>query len=185
MDNSNGGYGSDEKGERVEAIFLEFLKSFRVTPPEIFQEGGYEPYYEAELESMRRNESNTMFVDFTHVMRFNDLLQKAISEEFLRFEPFLRNACRRFVTDLKPNYPPDDDPNKDVNLAFYNLPLVKKLRELSTAEIGKLVSVSGVVTRTSEVRPELLFGSFKCLDCGSVSKNVEQQFKYSEVIIQT
>lgn len=55
------------------------------------------------------------------------------------------------------------------------------LRELTTAEIGKLVSVTGVVTRTSEVRPELLQGSFKCLECGSVVKNVEQQFKYTEV----
>lgn len=43
------------------------------------------------------------------------------------------------------------------------------------------MSVTGVVTRTSEVRPELLQGTFKCLDCGSVIKNVEQQFKYTEV----
>lgn len=55
------------------------------------------------------------------------------------------------------------------------------MRDLTTAEIGKLVSVTGVVTRTSEVRPELLQGTFKCLDCGTVVKNVEQQFKYTEV----
>ena len=56
-----------------------------------------------------------------------------------------------------------------------------RLRDLTTAEIGKLVAVSGVVTRTSEVRPELLQGTFKCLDCGGVIKNVEQQFKYTQV----
>lgn len=56
-----------------------------------------------------------------------------------------------------------------------------RLRELTTAEIGKLVSVTGVVTRTSEVRPELLQGTFKCLVCGNIIKNVEQQFKYTEV----
>ncbi|KAK9943600.1 hypothetical protein M0R45_009203 [Rubus argutus] len=39
-----------------------------------------------------RNESTTMFVDFSHVMIFNNLLQKAISDEFLRFEPHLKNA---------------------------------------------------------------------------------------------
>ena len=59
---------------------------------------------------------------------------------------------------------------------------LSRLRELTTAEIGKLVSVTGVVTRTSEVRPELLYGTFKCLDCGSVIKNVEQQFKYTQVL---
>ena len=41
----------------------------------------------------------------------------------------------------------------------------------------------GVVTRTSEVRPELLSGTFKCLDCGTIVKNVEQQFKYTEVTV--
>jgi len=77
----------------------------------------------------------------------------------------------------------DDSPNKDINIAFYNIPMLKRLRELGTAEIGKLTSVMGVVTRTSEVRPELLQGTFKCLDCGNVVKNVDQQFKYTEPII--
>ncbi|KAL3523218.1 hypothetical protein ACH5RR_016052 [Cinchona calisaya] len=172
-----GGYFVDEKAVRVENIFLEFLKSFR-------DEGNArEPFYEAEIEAMRPNESNTMFIDFSHVMRFNDVLQKAISDEFLRFEPYLKNACKRFVMELKPTFIADDNPNKDINVAFYNLPLIKRLRELTTSEVGKLVSVTGVVTRTSEVRPELLQGTFKCLECGNVAKNVEQQFKYTEPII--
>ncbi|KAJ8545004.1 hypothetical protein K7X08_017587 [Anisodus acutangulus] len=172
-----GGYFVDEKAVRVENIFLEFLKSFRVDA------NSREPFYESEIEAMRPNESNTMFIDFSHVMRFNDILQKAISDEFLRFESYLKNACKRFVMELKPTFITDDNPNKDINVAFYNLPLIKRLRELTTAEIGKLVSVTGVVTRTSEVRPELLQGTFKCLDCGTVIKNVEQQFKYTEPII--
>jgi DNA replicative helicase MCM subunit Mcm2 (Cdc46/Mcm family) len=44
------------------------------------------------------------------------------------------------------------------------------------------VSVTGVVTRTSEVRPELLKGTFKCMECGGIIKNVKQQFKYTEVV---
>lgn len=172
-----GGYFVDEKAVRVENIFLEFLKSFRVDA------NSREPFYESEIEAMRPNESNTMFIDFSHVMRFNDILQKAISDEFLRFESYLKNACKRFVMELKPTFITDDNPNKDINVAFYNLPLINRLRELTTSEIGKLVSVTGVVTRTSEVRPELLQGTFKCLDCGTVIKNVEQQFKYTEPII--
>lgn len=58
------------------------------------------------------------------------------------------------------------------------------MRELTTSDIGKLVSVMGVVTRTSEVRPELLLGTFKCLECAAILKNVEQQFKYTEVFLE-
>lgn len=75
---------------------------------------------------MRANESNTMFIDFDHVIRFSDLLQKAISDEYLRFEPYLQNACKRFVMDLKPTFISDDNPNKDINVAFYNIPIVKR-----------------------------------------------------------
>ncbi|KAL5997624.1 MCM DNA helicase complex subunit mcm6 [Asimina triloba] len=204
-----GGFFVDEKAVRVENIFLEFLKSFKV------DQNAVHPFYESEIEAMKEKESTTMYVDFSHVMRFNDLLQKAISEEYLRqskcpnlsfqfspffscfhntkvaifssssrrFEPYLRNACKQFVMEQKPTFIADDNPNKDINVAFFNIPLLKRLRELTTAEIGKLVSVAGVVTRTSEVRPELLQGTFKCLECGSVIKNVDQQFKYTEPII--
>ncbi|KAG6523591.1 hypothetical protein ZIOFF_013452 [Zingiber officinale] len=177
-----GGFFVDEKAVRVENIFLEFLKRFKLDTNAV------DPYYEAEIEAMRHKESTTMYVDFSHVMRFNDVLQKAISEEYLRFEPYLRNACKRFVTEHKSseNRQPiitDDNPNRDINVAFYNIPLLKRLRELTTSEIGRLTSVMGVVTRTSEVRPELLQGTFKCLECGGVIKNVEQQYKYTEPII--
>ncbi|XP_057433022.1 DNA replication licensing factor MCM6 [Lotus japonicus] len=170
-----GGYMVDEKAVRVENAFLEFLKSFRTNRNELC--------YESEIEVMKANESNTMFIDFDHVSKFSNHLGEAIFDEYLRFEPFLKNACLRFVMELKPTFISDDNPNKDINIAFYNLPHVKRLRELATSEIGKLVSVTGVVTRTSEVRPELLQGTFKCLECGGVIKNVEQQFKYSEPTI--
>ncbi|TYJ44651.1 hypothetical protein E1A91_A03G240200v1 [Gossypium mustelinum] len=164
----------DDKAIRVENIFLDFLK--RLDP----RMG--ESYYESEIQAMEANGSSTMYIDFSHVMLYNDVLQKAIADEYLRFEPYLKNACKRFVMEQNPTViaEADDNPNKDINVAFFNIPFTKRLRELTTAEIGKLVSVTGVVTRTSEVRPELLQGSFKCLECGSVVKNVEQQFKYTE-----
>ena len=65
-------------------------------------------------------------------------------------------------------------------LAFYNLPLVSRLRQLRTSQIGQLLSVSGTVTRTSEIRPELSLGTFICEGCKSVVPNVEQTFKYTE-----
>ncbi|CAN1809948.1 DNA replication licensing factor MCM6 [Linum perenne] len=175
-----GGYFMDEKAVQVENIFLEFLKSFSFSPD---NSNGGAPYYQAEIDAMTANESLTMFIDFSHVMRYNDLLQKAIADEYLRFESYLKNACKRFVMEFKPTFISDDNPDKDINVAFFNIPFSKRLRELTTAEIGKLVSVTGVVTRTSEVRPELLHGTFKCLECAGVIKNVEQQFKYTEPVI--
>ncbi|KAJ2973163.1 hypothetical protein NQ176_g6762 [Zarea fungicola] len=65
-------------------------------------------------------------------------------------------------------------------VAFYNLPLVSRVRSLRAANIGQLLSISGTVTRTSEVRPELSLATFVCEACRSVVQNVEQTFRYTE-----
>ena len=41
------------------------------------------------------------------------------------------------------------------------------------------------MTKTSEVRPELFDGVFDCMECGTASAPVRQQFKYTEVPIFT
>ncbi|KAI9732088.1 MAG: MCM DNA helicase complex subunit mcm6 [Cirrosporium novae-zelandiae] len=70
--------------------------------------------------------------------------------------------------------------DKLFTLAFYNLPLVSRVRQLRTSSIGKLLSISGTVTRTSEVRPELALATFICENCRSVIPNIEQIFRYTE-----
>ncbi|KAF9894722.1 MCM DNA helicase complex subunit mcm6 [Aspergillus nanangensis] len=72
--------------------------------------------------------------------------------------------------------------DKLFSLAFYNIPLVSRLRQLRTSQIGKLLSVSGTVTRTSEIRPELSLGTFICEGCKTACPDVEQTFKYTEPV---
>ena len=75
---------------------------------------------------------------------------------------------------------PNQQTDKIFAIAFYNMPLVSRVRQLRTEQIGKLVSISGTVTRTSEVRPELHLATFICNNCNNVIPDVEQIFKYSE-----
>lgn len=53
------------------------------------------------------------------------------------------------------------------------------MRGIRAEGVGKLISLKGTITRTSQVRPELLFGTFKCDECGQVVEGIEQQFKYT------
>ena len=70
--------------------------------------------------------------------------------------------------------------DKLFTLAFYNLPLISRIRQLRTDSIGKLLSISGTVTRTSEIRPELYLATFICENCSNVVPNIEQIFRYTE-----
>ncbi len=65
-------------------------------------------------------------------------------------------------------------------IAFYNLPLVSRIRSLRAKNIGQLLSISGTVTRTSEVRPELSLATFDCEACRNSIPNIEQTFRYTE-----
>jgi DNA replication licensing factor MCM6 len=76
--------------------------------------------------------------------------------------------------------PSGQQTDKLFTVAFYNIPLVTRVRQLRTEQIGRLVSISGTVTRTSEVRPELAFGTFICDACNTVVPMVEQTFRYTE-----
>ncbi|CAG8526553.1 4087_t:CDS:10 [Cetraspora pellucida] len=68
----------------------------------------------------------------------------------------------------------------EYSVSFYNLPSSNRIRDLKTDKIGTLMSICGTVTRTSEVRPELLYGKFVCQECKVEVENVEQQFSYTE-----
>ncbi|CAE6491228.1 unnamed protein product [Rhizoctonia solani] len=69
---------------------------------------------------------------------------------------------------------------KDFHIAFHSLSLVHPIREMRMASVGHLTAICGTVTRTSEVRPELLYGVFTCAACRALAPEVEQQFKYTE-----
>ena len=89
------------------------------------------------------------------------------------------NAGSQSQTDVS-NRPSSQQTDKIFSIAFYNLPLVSRIRTLRAKNIGMLLSISGTVTRTSEVRPELSMATFVCESCRTVVPNVEQTFRYTE-----
>ena len=147
--------------------------------------------YVEQIHAMREFELTTLYVDYGHILKYEEGLAEAITEQYYRFLPFIRRAVQNVVAEFEPEYlkinptaAATDSVNlqsREFNVALHSLPLVSGIRDLKTKKIGKLMSISGTVTRTSEVRPELLYGSFICEVCGGLVNDVEQQFKYTEV----
>ncbi|CAI5526086.1 unnamed protein product [Closterium sp. Naga37s-1] len=106
--------------------------------------------YVAQLHSMVQYGKTTMYVDFATLMAHNQALATAVLEEFYRFESFLRKAVQMFVQVHEPKYVMDEGKPKEFYLAFYNLPVIHKLRDMKVEVLGQLSAVSGVVVRTSE-----------------------------------
>jgi DNA replication licensing factor MCM6 len=87
---------------------------------------------------------------------------------------------QHFVSEHRPDMLRwEEGLDKEFWVAFFHLPRISRLRDLKAENIGQLTSFSGTITRTSDVRPELLIGSFKCTDCGTECSDVEQQCHYT------
>ncbi|KAF7792871.1 hypothetical protein EIP86_003972 [Pleurotus ostreatoroseus] len=189
----------DPVGEGVREAFETFLKTYTsevalpATPgsnSEIPMDAEGELVYIEQIHTMREYELTTLYVDYGHLLERDDVLADAIKNQYYRFLPYIRRALHNLVAEFEPEYlklnptaAATDSVNlqsREFNVAFYHLPLVSGIRELRTDKIGTLMSISGTVTRTSEVRPELLFGSFICEVCGGLVNEIEQQFKYTE-----
>lgn len=93
---------------------------------------------------------------------------------FCRIYPYLCQAVCNFAKDRG-----EGKSDKEYYVSFVDVPTRHKVRELTTTKIGTLVRISGQVVRTHPVHPELVLGTFICLDCQTVVKDVEQQFKAS------
>ncbi|ODV92840.1 hypothetical protein CANCADRAFT_23657 [Tortispora caseinolytica NRRL Y-17796] len=136
-------------------------------------------------------------------------LAEAIRLHYYRVMPYLERALKRVIRTYEPGFLyMDDNPiinggadpsqstaqqsdeatlgsnpgarERHFHIAFLNMDATFGIRQLKTEHIGQLTSVSGTITRTSEVRPELYLATFSCDACHSVISNVEQVFKYTE-----
>jgi DNA replication licensing factor MCM6 len=117
-------------------------------------------------------------VDWADLEAFDARLSEEIQRQFYVLQDFLVAALRPFIRSIEPDYVVDDmGKDKVFQLAFSGVRPHVQLRDLKTCEIGKLISIVGTVTRTGDVRPELISGTFLCLECRAEIRNVLQQFK--------
>lgn len=133
---------------------------------------------------MKENEKLTMNIDYSHILHHHseqNILAERIIEDFNQYfpscsyihsfrfyEPIRLGLCK-FM--LKYHY--EFAKERYFQIGFYNMPATNKIRELRTINHGKLMAIYGTVTRTTEVKPELLSGSFRCLECQSIISKVE------------
>ena len=111
--------------------------------------------YVAQLADMSERNTTTMFVNFQHVVEKDAELAEAIELEYYRFEPFLRQAIGKLVAEIRESdgmARPSNDMKVEYAVSFYAMSRVERIRAMKTGKVGRLISISGTVTRSSDVR---------------------------------
>ncbi|KAG0021277.1 MCM DNA helicase complex subunit mcm6 [Podila clonocystis] len=190
----------DETAEKIRMGFEDFIEKFDYAQvPNMMgssQGGTHSNPYLQQLRQLSNWDLHTLYVDYQDLLMYDDVLAGAIEDQYYRFLPYLRRAIQNLTWKYNPAYSyvnttlgetatvrPTGSMSREFSVAFHNVPAHEGIRDLRMTRLGKLMSISGTVTRTSEVRPELVYGTFTCKDCGGIMHNVEQQFKYTEPLM--
>ncbi|OMJ21101.1 DNA replication licensing factor mcm6 [Smittium culicis] len=195
----------DEAAEKIRETFEGFLENFVDKSIEFSKKNNPDsaddahssllfkynnkPYLK-QLVQIQLNETSTIFVKYSDIFQYEEMLATYIGENYLRLEGYINQAAKRVFdrisrknTALINNTPSFNQNKTPITVSIHNLPGIHRIRELRTKQIGRLVALSGTVTRTSEVRPELILGAFSCVLCQTIVPNILQQFKYTEPTI--
>jgi len=178
--------------QRVQQYFLEFLENFRLKG----EDGQLEPdlYYLDQAKTMIGENKRTLYVKIEHIEQIDasavsfepPVLRNVVESKYMMVRDALNAAVPQFLTKIE-----DHDLAEEVRkareteelkftVAFYDLPLYSGIRDLRTEKLGRLISICGTVTRTTEIKPELLVGTFQCNECNREVTGVVQQFKVTE-----
>lgn len=175
--------------QRVQKNFQAFLENFR----EKREDGSLDSdlYYLEQAQTMIKEKKRTLYVRIGHIEEVDaatvgfppSVLRNVIESKYMIVRDALNAAVPQLLSKIKdPDVAAEvkkarETEEQKFTVAFYDLPHFSGIRELRTEKLGRLVSISGTVTRTTSIMPELLVGTFQCNECQREVTGVTQQFK--------
>ena len=138
----------------------EFLRAFKD------RSGSYK--YFDRINNMMAANSTSLLVDYIDFDTFKPDLAKKITDDPDEMLEAFNKAVFSILYEIHPDYAEEISNNIKVRIGNYTVQ--KGLREINAEAINKLIGVSGMVVRTSEVKPLAKKIGYRCLNCGEINE---------------
>ncbi|XP_055332618.1 DNA replication licensing factor Mcm6-like isoform X2 [Paramacrobiotus metropolitanus] len=158
----------DELGEEVMKNFFNFLN---VCP---HPDGDGKLKYLEQVRNLALPDRSSLHIDYEDMERYIKETSETLAADYYRVMPYLVRAVRRYYEETFEN-----ELKKEITLDIKNYPTQWDMRKLRADKVGGLGIITGQVVRTHPVHPELVAGTFRCLECQTVNYNITQQYKYT------
>jgi replicative DNA helicase Mcm len=167
MANESATTATDEQADMFQR-FLNFLKSFRT-------ESGSLKYREM-IQRLPVTGERSVVIDYNELLDFDPQLARQILDEPEDFFKTTSDAVKTIVELEDRDYVTKiTESGHEFRARLRNVTTGKvKLRMIRANHIGKLIMVDGIITRVSEVKPQLMVATFEC-SCGQ--KQFIEQFE--------
>ena len=157
------GPGEEKRPEGELPAPGELGEGLSVVPAEEFKALFKEEKYRQRIAKMARDGSSSVIVDFEDIYARSPELATALVEKPRAILAYASEAAKEQLRIEEPEYA---EKIREITVRISRLPELTLLRKLSSAHIGKLVSIEGIVVRATPVRPLVVNATFKCLKCG-------------------
>jgi len=153
---------------KIKRSFQQFLRKF-------VAEKDSEPKYPDLLRKMAEEDHMHLDVNFAHIQTHSARLALWIADEPTRFLPLLNEtlmdeATARFVTYADIKRQTDE---QHLRVGIFNFPIQDKIRDLNSKAMNKLVCVTGVCTKRSNVLNQVKRLYLRCAKCNYLTNAFE------------
>ena len=159
----------DESQERFE----EFLRTYK-------DDQGILHYW-TRLQQMSINDETSLFIDFQDLISFDNVFMALAAESPSTFIDTVNNALIAVLRVEDPDYVSSLDTSL-LKARITNYSEHVPLRAIRAKHIGKLVRVSGIMMRASEVKPLLVQAMFQCRICDEKIPQTQEEGRYTEPV---
>ncbi|SEN67780.1 replicative DNA helicase Mcm [Halorientalis persicus] len=126
----------------------------------------YRNYYRNEIGELAQkypNEQKSLYVDWQDLYRFDPDLADDYRNHPSQFQDYAEEALRLY--DL-----PVDVKLGQAHVRVQNLPETTGIRDIRADHRGKLIAVTGIVRKATDVRPKVTTAAFECQRCGTLTR---------------
>lgn len=142
----------------IESRFTEFLRNYKDEHGNII--------YLSRIRQMSLNDETSLILDFQDLSTFDIGFTEDAESNPIAFLNEARNGLIAVLNIEDPDYIGIyDDPEAVFKIRIINYREHVPLRAIRSKHIGKLIQVSGILMRASEVKPLLRIGAFRCKSC--------------------
>lgn len=138
----------------------EFLRAFKD------RTGNYK--YFDRINNLMAANTTSLVIDYIDFDTFKPELAKLITNKPDEMFDAFNKAIFNVLYEIHPDYANEIQNNIKVRIGNYTVQ--KSLREINAEVINKLVGVSGMVVRSSEVKPLAKKIGYRCLNCGEITE---------------
>jgi replicative DNA helicase Mcm len=143
--------------QNPEERFQDFLRTFRADD---------EYKYRKRLGHVALSGSKSLLVDFEDLIAHDADLARSILD---KPDEYLEYLDRSAWAQLKIEDPEYAEIIKHLRVRFRKLPEKNSLRKIGSENIGRLLSIDGIIVRSTSVKPLLLKAAFQCRKCNAMS----------------